>query len=315
MSGSPNVVDRTSILIESYGWTTAVDAARDLGIFDHLQKTPSTPAQIAKALDMELRPLSTLLQALKVCGAVTASTGGSYSVEPMALFIAEHWRGLANRLRRGEPAVGFDTIAGASKMYGGVVADLGERQREAALLAANELAAGHLDILDLAAGALPWSLAIVEREPTCRVTAVELPGVIDTTARVLAGCAHRAAFTLREGDVFSIDLDDDRFDLVVIAGFCHLFGEEKNRAVVRRAHRALRPGGRLAIIDVVPEDEMDERILNFYRLSLLLRTAEGQVYPFSSFAAWMSEAGLVDVDRRALSGSPRMSLLTARRPA
>jgi SAM-dependent methyltransferase len=300
-------------LIESYGWTAAVDAAQRLGIFERLRGAPSTAVELAESLDIETRSVAILLQALLVAGAVTQNGGGRYAVEPMALRIGEHWRGLEERLRRGEPDTGFDTSAGASATYGTVVADLGERAREAALLAASELAAADLDVLELAAGGVPWSLAVLERQPSCRVTAIDLATVIDATARVVAESNHSDAYTLREGDAFTVELEDESFDLVIIGGFCHLFGEEKNRALVRRAHHALRPGGRLAIIDVVPEDETNERILNFYRLSLLRRTREGQVYPFSAFAAWMSEAGLVDVDRKPLAGSPRLSLVWGRR--
>lgn len=309
-----NTIDRTSILIESFGWTAAVDAARRLGILERLRAAPATAAELAEELHLDARDVAILMQALRFVGAVVMNGDARYRPEPQVSRIAEHWRELEARLRQGVPAKPFDTPEGASMAYDEVVEDLGDRQREAATRAAAQLAAPDLDVLDLAAGAVPWSLAILDREPSCRITAVELPRVARATARAIEASPHGDAFRLREGDVFAVELGDAAYDLAIIAGVCHLFGADQNRALLRRARRALRPGGRLAIIDVVPEDESNERVLHLYRLSLLLRTQAGQVYPFASFASWMSEAGLVDIDRVPLSGTPRMSLLRARRP-
>jgi hypothetical protein len=50
-----------------------------------------------------------------------------------------------------------------------------------------------------------------------------------------------------------------------------------------------------------------------YALGLLLRTTAGQVYPFSTYATWLRDAGFERIERFDLVPSPPLSLITARR--
>ena len=48
-----------------------------------------------------------------------------------------------------------------------------------------------------------------------------------------------------------------RRDLALIANVCHLFGENTNLQLLRRVADALRPAGRIAIVDILPTERGD----------------------------------------------------------
>jgi hypothetical protein len=75
-----------------------------------------------------------------------------------------------------------------------------------------------------------------------------------------------------------------------------LFEEEVNRGLVARLADGLAPGGRLAVIDILPEavqrGSRRSAALALYELGLSSRTETGRVYPFAAYQAWAHDAGL-----------------------
>jgi ubiquinone/menaquinone biosynthesis C-methylase UbiE len=180
---------------------------------------------------------------------------------------------------------------------------------------ADRLAGPGLSVLDVGAGAAPWSLALAERHADCRVTAVDLPAVLGNTRRAVNTAGLESQFVYMAGDFFSLDLGSARYDLIVAANICHLFDDRSNRVLLARLFEAVRPGGRLAILEELPSEVMDgPRTVVLYALGLLLRSGSGQVYPFSTYAGWLRDSGFEAVNRAEPDPSLLISLITARRP-
>ena len=209
-----------------------------------------------------------------------------------------------------------DTPGGAGALYPEVVSHLGALFAQVAERAADHLATRGLRVLDLGAGAAPWSLALATRNPDIRVTAVDLPAVLAVTRRVVATRGYDAQFDYLSGDLFTIDLGHTAYDLAIAGNLCHLFDEATNLRLLGRLFDALRPGGTVAILDALPNERLDgPRPIVLYALGLLLRTNRGQVYPFSTYTGWLRHLGYETVERIDLSQtSPPISLITARRP-
>ncbi|HEU5447926.1 MAG TPA: class I SAM-dependent methyltransferase, partial [Acidimicrobiia bacterium] len=113
----------------------------------------------------------------------------------------------------------------------------------AASTAAEQLAGGeHRRVLDLGAGAAPWTIAIAERDASCRITAVDLPPVIESTRRAASAAHCDNRFEFVAGDLFDVELDTGHFDLVVAGNLCHLFDEATNRRLFHRIVEWLAPG-------------------------------------------------------------------------
>jgi hypothetical protein len=104
------------------------------------------------------------------------------------------------------------------------------------------------------------------------------------------------------------------YDLALIANICHLFGENANLQLLRRVADALRPAGRVAIVDILPTERGDgPRPAVLYALGLVLRTSSGRIYPYSTFRRWLGQGGFEDPRRRDLPGPFPFTLITATR--
>jgi len=147
------------------------------------------------------------------------------------------------------------------------------------------------------------------------VTAVDVPAVLAVTQQVVATSGYGAQFDYLSGDLFTIGLGHSAYDLAIAGSLCHLFDEATNRRLLGRLFDALRPGGTLAILDALPDEQFDgPRSVVLYALGLLLRTSRGQIYPFSTYVGWLRVIGYEAVERMDLSPAPPISLIMARRP-
>lgn len=70
------------------------------------------------------------------------------------------------------------------------------------------------------------------------------------------------------GSAFDVDWGEPAsYDLALVANLCHLFDGEAKR-LVRRVADALRPGGRIAIVDILPTERGDRSPAVLYALGL-----------------------------------------------
>lgn len=297
----------------------AIAVASRLGIFERLGAAPGDVAAIARDCEISERGAAILLSALTGLGLVEAAGGGLYRPSP-------NWERLArvrpllerleSAIRTGEPPVAANTAGAAQAFYPDVVSILADVFARSAEQVARHLGCSGGRVLDLGAGAAPWSLALTRRDPDCRVTALDLPAVIVATRLAVARAGRIGQYTFVGGDLFDVAWDADNFDLVVVGNVCHLFDELANRRLLAKAFGAVRLGGRIAIVDVLPHESLDgPRRVVLYALGLLLRTSTGGVYPFSTYVNWLRDTGFEAIERVDLSPSPPLTLITARRPA
>ena len=86
---------------------------------------------------------------------------------------------------------------------------------------------------------------------------------------------------LRQGDIYAMPVEPDVYDLVIMHQVLHYL-DDPLRAI-REAARALRPGGRLLIVDFAPHEEETLRAAHAHRR---LGFAAGEI------AGFMAAAGL-----------------------
>ncbi len=230
------------------------------------------------------------------------------------LELLRRWDSFADGLRhRPDPPPG--TPLGADDTFCRTVGPLATLCAPAIGKATEALAGTGRKILDLGAGAAPWTLALAALDPSVTVTAVDLPGVAPVTRQAVAAAGREAQFELLEHDMFTLELEDDTFDLVILGNVCHLFDDYTNRTLLSRVARWVAPGGTVGIIDFLPNERRDgPRALALYSVELAQRKPAGQLYPFSSYAGWLRETGFERIERVELTACPPVALVRARRP-
>ncbi len=295
----------------------ALDAAGETGVLDALAESPHTATEVADRCGLDRDLVTLLLDALCAVGAVMRDDGTRYSARIDASRV-EHahqlWQFLPKALREGGTAFDVSDTAVAATGYPKVaehIASIAEPLRPEVTRA---LAGTGPRVLDLAAGNAPWTRALAATDPRLRVTAVVLPDGLAVTERVVEADGLGGRFDFIAGSIFDVDLGGP-YDLILLAAVCRLFGPERNAHLLARAARSLDRGGTIAILDAIPDvDRADGQSNALYALNLALRTSEGGIHSFSSYANWLYAAGLTGIELNVLS-LPELSLIRATRPA
>ena len=183
------------------------------------------------------------------------------------------------------------------------------------LLAASAVATGAATtVLEVAAGQAPYGRACSARG--MEVTALDLPPVIDrlrsAESRESAGDGA-ARLRLVAGNVFDVDLRD-RYDAVIVAGFCRLHGAEANQRLFERCRSWLQPGGRLVVVDAVASPDATRRGLGLYALGLATRAGSGRVHGVEDYRSWFARAGCGPVRVHEMD-RPELTVMWATRSA
>ena len=312
--------DQLLFLEEALAAAAALAAADRLGVLARLDAGPADRVALARDCAIGERGARWLLAALTSLGLIELAEDGSYRSALPDLGDLAHvirpWGRLSEAIRDDRPAMAGETPVGAEALYPHVIPHLDAWFAPAAERAADYLAAPGVRALDLGAGGAPWSVALAARAPDSCITAVDVPAGLAATRRAVAGAGCEAQFDYVSGDMFTVDLGRSVYDVAIAADLCHLFDEATNRRLLRRVFHAVRPGGAVAILEALPTERFDgPRPVILSALGLLLRTKRGQIYPFSTYAGWLREAGFEAVERIDLSAAPPLSLIAARRPA
>jgi len=169
------------------------------------------------------------------------------ALEPEREFHFETGRPLAERL--GYPAADLDRIpAGAIESFAGVgyFLDLAAIEPEET-------------VLDLGSGSgMDSFLAALAAKPSGRVIGVDMTDKQLAKAERLAGEAGFANVEFRQGYIERPPVDNATVDCVISNGVINLSPDKP--AVFAAAARALRPGGRLAVADIVSAKQLPEGV-------------------------------------------------------
>jgi SAM-dependent methyltransferase len=283
----------------------AYESAVRLGVLDWIDNQPARADQVAAGCGISNRGAEALLHVLTSLGMLSRDEHDMYrptvgrlaSLQPTL----EPWQHLADVVSDGEATKSVDR-----RHYPDIVPHLDGVAPDAAKRVAQLLPAARR-ILDIGAGAAPWSRALAARDRLTKVTAVDLAPVLKVTAEAVHGAGLETQFDLLPADVFTADLPPSRYDLVVLGHFCHLFSAATNRALLARLAPTLRPAGTLAIIDVPPGTTSTHAL---YELSLFLRTKSGRLHSLNDYTDWLTEVGLEPTPASKFDGQVPLVLIS-----
>lgn len=321
MTTTTPAVDPLAYLADAVTVVGALAAADRLGVLDRLERGAADAGTVAADCGLTLRGATLLLDALVAVGALGTTGDGRYRPGGLRAHGLERLLtlgdGLPEALRTGVPTIAAGTPDGAEQLYPTAVAHIGSiMAQHAAALAEWLVHAGTplRRVLDVGAGAAPWSIALARELPGCHVTALDLPAVLPTTRAAVDAAGYSDRFRFLAADVLTADLPADAYDLVLVGNLCHLFDGPTNQRLLARLAATLRPGGMLAVLDLLPDTPAaDRRSVSLYALGLFARASQGGLHPFAAYREWLLTAGLTPLGRHHLPGVPPISFIHARR--
>lgn len=332
-----NVVRQQIELLETahgYFGAQILFTANDLGVFAELTAAPRTAAELAQALDADPDGLERLLNAC-VAIKLLARDGDLYVNAPLADDILvpgrpgylgnwvrlmsrwmKTWGHLTETIRTGEPAEDPQLHLGGDPDY---TRDFVLGMHDYARLRGSEIVryldlGGGLELIDVGGGPGSYAVIFTSAWPDLRVTVFDLPGVVPIAQRHAeeAGVADRV--TIKPGSYYDDELGTD-YDVVFLSDTLHQESPEVCEMILRKAYRALRPGGRIVVQGMfLNEDRVSPRWPVMHSLILILVYGGGRAYTVGETIALMEQAGFVDCAHQRMSLLNVNSLVTATKP-
>jgi ubiquinone/menaquinone biosynthesis C-methylase UbiE len=295
-----------------------LSAAVQLNMFSHIASGHQTAKAVAAAAGTSERGTRMLLDALTGLELLTKS-GDHYRLTPASEkylvrqspdyvgailendSLWDAWNKLVEVVRTGKPVRRVEKKSNAEEFFPILIRSLHVLNREPARLAAQALGAGvtrkSLQVLDIACGSGVWGIGVAEADAAATVTFQDFPGVLEHTRGYAQrhGLESRSAYLA--GDLKQVDLGSERFDVAMLGNIAHSEGERSTRDLFRRLHRALRPSGQVAIIDMVPNDQRTGPPYPLiFAVNMLVNTEFGDTYTLAEYRTWLTEAGFTRVE-------------------
>ena len=286
-------------------------------VFSHIAAGKKTAGEIAAAAGASARGIRMLLDAL-VGVELLAKREGRYEIAPemarylvrespeyMGTFLATDnlwaaWGHLADAVREGKPQRSVSEQEVAEDFFPVLVRTLHITNSEPARRLAAQLVAGAksgLRVLDIGCGSGVWSIAVAKADPQARITAFDYPQVLETTRHFAEreGVGDRTEYLA--GDLRVAKFPERSYDVAILGNILHGEGEAGVRDLFARIHRALDSDGRIAIADMIPNDERSGPPFPLlFALNMLVNTDKGDTYTLAEYREWLTGAGFGRVE-------------------
>ena len=290
-----------------------IGAAAELDLWTALGGQSLTAAQVAEKLGCDLRATAMLLDAVAALGllekhdgrySVAAELrgwlveGSAETVLPMLqhmMSILRGWSQLAWVAKAGMPAPRQPSIRGP-------VAD------RASFIAAMHAISGPMAddlvrrlgppkfrrLLDVGGASGTWTLAFLRAVPQAAATIFDLPDAIEQARGRISGTEFAKRITLTAGDFYADPLPGGA-DFAWVSAICHQHSRRHNRELFAKVQKALVPGGRIALRDVVMEPCRTRPSKGaLFAINMLVNTESGGTYTFEEYADDLRAAGFDD---------------------
>ncbi len=115
-------------------------------------------------------------------------------------------------------------------------------------------------ILDLCAGTLALTLALLKANPRCHITAVDFSKAMLETGRSNLPYAFRSRVYFKVADAMKLDFPPHSYDAIMCA--YGMRNVDDNEVVLKSILRLLKPGGRLVILEFFHPEGILSRLFN-----------------------------------------------------
>lgn len=311
--------------------SAALQSAIDLELFTAIGDGARTVPALANACGAPERGIRILCDFLTTVGFIT-KTGLAYDLTPdTALFLTRrspaylggtaeflnsrqvtlNFQSLTDTIRRGAPAASLmvtENPAWVQFARAMVPMMMPAAQAIAELLAIKT--AGPVRVLDLAAGHGIFGIVLAQHNPAVEVVAVDWAPVLEVATENAVRMGVGSRHHLVPGDAFNVEFGTG-FDVALVTNFLHHFDAATNVAFLAKTARALKPGGRVVLLEFVPnEDRVTPPMAARFSLVMLAGTATGDAYTLPELQTMLAQAGFSAVTAHPTGGPETVVIAT-----
>ena len=147
-------------------------------------------------------------------------------------------------------------------------------------------------LLDLAGGPGTYAVLMAQANPELHCTTVDLPAVSAVAEACVAESGMADRVTCLAGDYHTDTYAANSYDAVSIFGALHQESPDSILDILRRAHRALKPKGKLFILDMMTDaSHTNPPFSALFAVNMALTTHHGWVFSDCELKYWLSQAG------------------------
>jgi ubiquinone/menaquinone biosynthesis C-methylase UbiE len=310
--------------VTAYQRTEALKAALQLDLFTAIAEGKKTPKEIAERCKSSERGTRILCDYLVIQGFLTKQGKGYGLTRDSAIFLDQHSSayigGTLRFLLSPSATDGFKELAAAVRKGGTAKEENGTTpehpmwvdfargmapmmampaEQLAAVLKADE--GQKWKVLGLAVGHGVYEITLARHNKNAEVWAVDWPNVLEVARENAAAAGVASRYHTIPGSAFDVKYGDG-YDLVVVTNFFHHFDIPTCTKLLGKINKALQPGGRVAILEFVPnEDRVSPPVAAGFSLTMLAGTPAGDAYTFAEYQQMLAKAGFSSSEVQPLS--------------
>jgi SAM-dependent methyltransferase len=306
-------------LANSYADAKTLLVASELGVFTALGGKARRAEEVARHCRTTREGMRLLLNAMVGLQLVTVRNGLYRNRQVARIYLDEHspravtnllwllthhwsdWTEMTRAIRGGRP--GWAPITETAAFRRKFAFAMHERSHALAraTIATIPLPNRAIRLLDLAGGPGSYSIALARHYP--KLSGLLVDQSVSVARSLIKRHSLQNRLAVRAGDVFSAELGRD-YDAALIGNLLHDFNERDNRRLLSRVRQALKPGGKLFIVEFFLDDSLTKPAeASVFSLVMYKFTPGGRSYGWREVQGWLKDLGFGRFRRRPVRGS------------
>jgi 2-polyprenyl-3-methyl-5-hydroxy-6-metoxy-1,4-benzoquinol methylase len=319
--------------LNAYQRSEALKGGIDLELFTHIADGASTTSELAARCKANERGIRILCDFLTIDGFLTKNNG-AYGLSPeAAIFLNKkspaYIGSFADFLLHPINTAKYQNMAEIVRNGGALPSQMGHMDPDhpiwvnfARSMAPMAAMAGRalapivtkpgtpVKVLDIAAGHGWYGISVAQFNPAAQIVAVDWKNVLSVALENAAKAGVTDRYQTVPGSAFDVDFGSG-FDLVLLPNFLHHFGHAANVALLKKIRAAIKPGGQVATLEFVPNDDrVTPSVPAAFSLIMLATTDQGDAFTFRELDQMFRDAGFRESTIQDLPQSPNRLILS-----
>ena len=147
-------------------------------------------------------------------------------------------------------------------------------------------------VLDLAGGPGAYAILMAKANENISVVTMDLPAISGEAEKYVEQHGLKSRIECRKGDYHVDEYEEASYDVVTIFGALHQESPNDIVDILKRAHKALKKGGKIYILDMMTDaTHCNPTFSALFAVNMALTTENGWVFSYDELSSYLSEAG------------------------